>query len=328
MKRCLRIFVLQESDKSQIFYWSSQTCNRIRQLIDWCMGGLLTMLKNLKTALFQTFSTWHRILSAFTALYWPSTAFYWPSTTKYQPVPPHTDPVPSWINHYRLILIQCHQVPTSRATYWPSTIMYQPVSPSSDPVPPSTEQYRLLLNQYHHISTSTAPYWPSTTKYQSIPTYTDPVPPSTNQYRLLLTQYHQVPTSTASHWPSTTKYQPVPPSTDPVPSYINQYRFILTQYHQVSTSTNLYCFCLGTTDSCTVYPGSCMTDFQLPNLHRFSESTSTTVTTSTSFELASSHARVTSIKFTKQELGSQWVSHWQAFPMIGLGSDKNQLIKI
>ena len=53
------------------------------------------------------------------------------------------------------------------------------------------------------------------------------------------------------------KYQPVPPSTDPVPSYINQYRFIMTQYHQVSTSTNLYCFCLGTTDSCTVYHGSC-----------------------------------------------------------------------
>ena len=94
------------------------------------MDGLLTMLKNLKQALFQTFSTWHRILSAFTALYWPSTAFYWPSTTKYQPVPPYTDPVPSWINHYRLILIQCHQVPTSRATFRPSTIMYQPVSPS------------------------------------------------------------------------------------------------------------------------------------------------------------------------------------------------------
>ena len=75
-------------------------------------------------ALFQTFSTWHRILSALTALYWPSTAFYWPSTTKYQPVPPYTDPVPSWINHYRLILIQCHQVPTSRATYWPSTFKY------------------------------------------------------------------------------------------------------------------------------------------------------------------------------------------------------------
>ena len=32
---------------------------------------------------------------------------------------------------------------------------------------------------------------------------------------------------------------------------------------------------------------------------------------------------VTSIKFTKQESVSEWVSHWQAFPMIGLGSDKN-----
>ena len=200
---------LQESDKSQIFYWSSQTALGSGGcfLFDWL---IVTMLKNLKTALFQTFSTWHRILSAFTALYWPSTAFYWPSTTKYQPVPPYTDPVPSWINHYRLILIQCHQVPTSRATYWPSTIMYQPVSPSSDPVPPSTEQYRLLLNQYHHISTSTAPYWPSTTKYQSIPTYTDPVPSYINQYRLLLTQYHQVPTSTTPYWPGTTKYQPFP----------------------------------------------------------------------------------------------------------------------
>ena len=67
------------------------------------MDGLLTMLKNLKTALLQTFSTWHRILSALTALYLPSTAFYlhstiiststtpyWPTTTKYQPVPTYT----------------------------------------------------------------------------------------------------------------------------------------------------------------------------------------------------------------------------------------------
>ena len=38
---------------------------------------------------------------------------------------------------------------------------------------------------------------------------------------------------------------------------------------------------------------------------RSSSSTSATVTTSTSFELASSHARVTSIKFTKRELVSQ-----------------------
>ena len=98
------------------------------------------MLKNLKTALFQTFSTWHRILSAFTALYWPSTAFYWPSTTKYQPVPPSTDPVPSCINYYRPLLIQYHQVSTSIATYWPSAIIYQPVPPSTDPVTPSTNR--------------------------------------------------------------------------------------------------------------------------------------------------------------------------------------------
>ena len=39
-----------------------------------------------------------------------------------------------------------------------------------------------------------------------------------------------------------------------------------------------------------------------------SASTSATVTTSTSFELTSSHARFTSIKFTKQELVSQLVS--------------------
>ena len=39
-----------------------------------------------------------------------------------------------------------------------------------------------------------------------------------------------------------------------------------------------------------------------------SSSTLATVTISTSFELVSSHARVTSIKFTKQQLGSQWVT--------------------
>ena len=42
---------------------------------------------------------------------------------------------------------------------------------------------------------------------------------------------------------------------------------------------------------------------------RSSSSTSTTVTTSTSFEWESSHNRVTSIKFTKQESVSEWVSH-------------------
>ena len=67
------------------------------------------------------------------------------------------------------------------------------------------------------------------------------------------------PVSTTFYWPITTKYQLLPPSTDPVPSYINQYHSILTQYHQVSTNTNLYCCCLGITDFCIVYPGSCFT---------------------------------------------------------------------
>ena len=49
-----------------------------------------------------------------------------------------------------------------------------------------------------------------------------------------MTQYHQVPTATAFYWPSTIIWKPVPLHTDP----------------------NLYC-CLGITDFCTVYPGSC-----------------------------------------------------------------------
>ena len=143
-----RLCQLQKSDKSQFFYWSSQTALGSGS---WLIDGLLTMLKNLKTALFQTFSTWHRILSALTALYWPSTAFYWPSTTKYQPVPPSTDPVPSCINYYRPLLIQYHQVSTSIATYWPSAIIYQPVPPCTDPVTPSTNRNGLLLTQCQPI---------------------------------------------------------------------------------------------------------------------------------------------------------------------------------
>ena len=48
--------------------------------------------------------------------------------------------------------------------------------------------------------------------------------------------------------------------------------------------------------------------FQICNKLLPTRSSSATVTTSTSFELASSHARVTSIKFTKQEWVSQSVS--------------------
>ena len=84
------------------------------------------MLKNLKTALFQTFSTWH----------------------------------PNTFCPHRLILTLYHQVPTSTALNWPSTIMYQQLPPSTDPVPPSTNKYHPLLTQYHPVSTSTALYWP------------------------------------------------------------------------------------------------------------------------------------------------------------------------
>ena len=55
----------------------------------------------------------------------------------------------------------------------------------------------------------------------------------------------------------------MPPSTDPVPPSTNQHHSILTWYHQVSTISNLYCCCLGITDSCTVYPGSCLPNDQL-----------------------------------------------------------------
>ena len=84
----------------------------------------------------------------------------------------YTDPVPSWINQYRLLLTQYHQVPTSTAFYWTSTIVYQPVLLHIEAVPPSINQYRPMLTQCHHKSTSTAFCWPSTTKYQPVPTYT------------------------------------------------------------------------------------------------------------------------------------------------------------
>ena len=47
--------ILQESDKGKIFYWSIQTCSRIMLLLD----RLSPCSNNLKTALFQTFLTWH-----------------------------------------------------------------------------------------------------------------------------------------------------------------------------------------------------------------------------------------------------------------------------
>ena len=112
---------------------------------------------------------------------------------------PSTDLVPPSINHYRPVLIQYQQVPTSVAPYWPSMIIYQPVLLHTDPVPPSINQYQPILTQYHLVLTSTAFYWPSTTKYQPLPPFTDPVP----------------------------SYQPVPLYTDPLPPSSSQYQPIL-----------------------------------------------------------------------------------------------------
>ena len=130
--------LLQESGKGQVFYWSIQTCSRIMRLIDWLINWLWPCSKTSKLPYFRLFRPDTQILSALTALYWPSTAFYWPNTTKCQPVPPFTDPIPSCINHYRPLLIQYHQAPTSIAPYLP--------------LPFGINQYRLLLTQYHQIT--------------------------------------------------------------------------------------------------------------------------------------------------------------------------------
>ena len=107
---------LQNSDKGQIFYWSSQTCSKIRQLF----GRLVvTMLK--KTALFQAFWTWQ-----------PNTFCPYCLTAL---VPPSTDPVPPSTNQYGPILTQYHHVLTITALCWYSSTKYQQVSPHTDPVP-------------------------------------------------------------------------------------------------------------------------------------------------------------------------------------------------
>ena len=154
-------------------------------------------------------------------------------------VSPHTDPVPSCINHYRLLLTQYHQVPTSTSINLPSTILYLiQISDFFNLTPKYFLPYcliltwnRLLLTQYHQVPTSTGLYWPSTITYQPVPPYTDPLPPRTNQDRPILTHFHQLPTNTAPYWPSITKYQPTPPHTDPLPPQTNQYRPILAKYH-------------------------------------------------------------------------------------------------
>ena len=65
--------------------------------------------------------------------------------------------------------------------------------------------------------------------------------------------------------------------------------------------------------------------FQICNKLVPTQSSSATVTTSTNFELASSHARVTSIKFTKQESVSQSVSEWVSELVTRVNNDRTRV---
>ena len=203
--------ILQESEKGQIFYWSIQTCTRIRLLFDWL---IVTMLKKPQNCPISDFFD-------LTPIYFLSLLHYT------DPVPPSSDPVPPSTKQYRPILTQYHHGSTITALYWSSATKYQQVEPHTDPVPSCINQYRLLLTQYHQVPTGTAFYWTNTIIYQPVPLLIDLVPLSINQYRPLLTQYHHISTSAAFHWPSTAKYQPVPLHTDLVPPSISQYQPIL-----------------------------------------------------------------------------------------------------
>ena len=92
---------LQESDKGQIFYWSIQTCSRIRLLFNW---SIVTMLKKPQNCpisdFFDLTPKYFLLLLLYTNL-----------------VPPSTDPVPSYINQCHSILTQYHQVSTSTNLY-------------------------------------------------------------------------------------------------------------------------------------------------------------------------------------------------------------------
>ena len=97
----IQIELLQESEKGQIFYWSIQTCTRIRLLFDWP-----------STTKYQSIF---------------NTVPYWPSTIICKPVPPSTYPVPPITNCCRLLLTKCHHISTSTAPYWPSINQNQPI---------------------------------------------------------------------------------------------------------------------------------------------------------------------------------------------------------
>ena len=99
-----RNIILQKSDKGQIFYWSSQTCSRIRRLFVRCLSPCS---KTWKRPYFRPFQ--------------PDTEYFLPLLPYTDLVPPSTDPVPPSTNQYRPILTQYHHVSTITTLCWSST---------------------------------------------------------------------------------------------------------------------------------------------------------------------------------------------------------------
>ena len=110
--------------RGQFFYWSSQTCSRIRRLFV-CRCLLSPCSKTSKLPYFRLFR--------------PIPKYFLPLLPYADLVPPSTDPVPPSTNQYRPILTLYHQVPTSYAPNWPNTTKYQPVPLHTDPVSLSTD---------------------------------------------------------------------------------------------------------------------------------------------------------------------------------------------
>ena len=87
---------LQKSDKSQIFYWSSQTALGSGSC---SIDGLSPCSKTWKRPYFRHFQ--------------PDTEYFLPLLPYTDLVPPSIDPVPPSTNLYRRILTQYHHVSTS-----------------------------------------------------------------------------------------------------------------------------------------------------------------------------------------------------------------------
>ena len=99
-------WLLQKSDKDQTFYWSSQTCSRIRRLFGRCHHPQKP--ENCPISdFFNLTSKYFLLLLPYTDL-----------------VPLSTDPVPPSTNQYRPIMTQYHHVSTIADLCWSSTTKY------------------------------------------------------------------------------------------------------------------------------------------------------------------------------------------------------------